>query len=99
MGNEDMGCAEKLKKIEEDNVRLMTEKEIFESKIVDLHSSLDKLSSTCKDENEAHQTTITALQGERDNLQVRCSAAMSLNEVIVCDKSLEEKIKEIEEDT
>merc|ERR1712238_196456 len=98
--NEVMVCAEKLEKIEEDNVRLMTEKKIFESKIVDLHSSLDKLSSTCKDENEALQTTITALQGERDNLQVRCSAAMSLNEVTVCEnKSLEEKIKEIEEDT
>jgi len=55
--NEVMVCAEKLKKIEEDNVRLMTEKKIFESKIVDLQSSLDKLSSTCKDENEAHQTT------------------------------------------
>ena len=39
-----------LKKIEEDNNRLMTEKKIFESKIVDLQSPLDKLSSTCKDE-------------------------------------------------
>ena len=98
--NEFMVYVEKLNKIEEDNNRWMTEKKIFESKIVDLESSLDKLSSTCKEEHEAFQSTITVLQGERDDLQVRCSATMSLNEVIVCKNiSLEQKIREIEKYT
>ena len=40
------------------------------------------------------------LQGERDDLQVRCSASMSLNEVKFCENiSLEEKIRDIEKDS
>ena len=49
--NEFMVYVENLNKRKEKNNRLMTEKKIFESKIVDLQSSLDKLSSTCKEEH------------------------------------------------
>ena len=61
-----------------------------------MESSLDKQSWTCKEEHEAFQCTITALQGLRDDLQVRCSATMSLKEVIVCENiSPEEEIWEL----